>query len=119
MTSSVCYPLLFLTSSFIVVPALMEHNSIPGITNTKPGGLRKLLESVTKVRATVEDIESMLTEVLQALKTSFVEPNLISQIFKQVLYNNLTIDEHIENQLKTFLIKCLSLKTHYSYSYYY
>ena len=79
----------------------MEHNSIPGITNTKPGGLRKLLESVTKVRATVEDIESMLTEVLQALKTSFVEPNLISQIFKQVciLYDNLTIDEHIENQL--------------------
>ena len=103
MTSSVCYPCtsLPLTSSFIVVPALMEHNSTPGITNTKPGGLRKLLESVTKVRATVEDIESMLTEVLQALKTSFVEPNLISQIFKQVciLYGYLTIDEHIENQL--------------------
>ena len=71
------------------------------IANTKPGGLRKLLESVTKVRVTAEDIASMLTEVLQALKTSFVEPNLISQIFKQVciLYDNLTIDEHIENQL--------------------
>ena len=67
MTSSLLSTSLSLTSSFIVVPALMEHNSIPGITNTKPGGLRKLLESVTKVRATVEDIESMLTEVLQAL----------------------------------------------------
>ena len=101
MTSSLLSTFLSLTSSFIVVPALMEHNSIPGITNTKPGGLRKLLESVTKVRATVEDIESMLTEVLQALKTCFVEPNLISQIFKQVciLYDNLTVDEHIENQL--------------------
>ena len=97
MTSSVCS----LTSSFIVVPALIEHNSIPGITKTKPGGLRMLLESVTKVRVTVEDIESMLTEVLQALKTCFVEPNLISPIFKQVciLYDNLSIDEHIENQL--------------------
>ena len=95
MTSSVCLLSTShsLTSSFIVVPALMEHNSIPGITNTKPGGLRKLLESVTKVRVTVEDIESMLTEVLRALKTSFVEPNLISQIFKQVciLYDNLTM----------------------------
>ena len=95
MTSSVCLlsTSLSLTSSFIVVPALMEQNSIPGITNTKKGGLRKLLESVTKVRATVEDIESVLTEVLQALKSCFVKSNLISQIFKQVciLYDNITI----------------------------
>ena len=89
MPSSLLSTPLSLTSSFIVVPALMEHNSIPGITNTKPGGLHKLLESVTKVRPTVGDIESMLTEVLQALKTSFKHVC--------ILYDNLTIDEHIEN----------------------
>lgn len=63
----------------------MEHQSIPGLTNTRPIGWgRTLLGMVKTLTVSVDDIEQLLDDLFTLLEYCLVDPDVIEQMFKQV-----------------------------------
>ena len=64
------------------VPGLMEHDSIPGISSSRPIGSRSF--GHTHPVVTVETILSKLTDVVDCLTRNYLDPSLTQQILRQV-----------------------------------
>ncbi|XP_068711585.1 unconventional myosin-Va-like isoform X2 [Montipora foliosa] len=67
----------------MIVPGMLEYESIPGVSSSKPFGGR------TKSHAdiTVKSITHMLTDFLAILNSHCVDPEIIKQVFRQLFYN--------------------------------
>lgn len=75
-----------------VVPGLLEHESIPGLTSTRPVGWGRTLFGIVKpVIVTVNDVEKFLNDLLNQLEFCLVDTYLIEQMFKQVSGNIIMI----------------------------
>ncbi|XP_063217828.1 unconventional myosin-Va isoform X2 [Bacillus rossius redtenbacheri] len=77
----------------MIVPAVLEHEAILGLSGQKPSGLRGRSSSVTRDLDSPIDVEKALDTLLQKLKSfhrclSFhgVDPELIVQVFRQMFY---------------------------------
>ncbi|XP_074612959.1 unconventional myosin-Va-like isoform X2 [Acropora palmata] len=66
----------------MIVPGMLEYESIPGVSSSKPFGGR------TKSHAdiTVKTITNRLTNVLAILNAHCVDPEIIKQVFRQLFY---------------------------------
>ena len=76
----------------IKVPAVLEHDAIPGISN-KPSGLRgrsssvaRELESPVDPQRAMQTLLKELTGFYLTLSMHSVDPELMPQVFKQVCY---------------------------------
>ncbi|XP_003391776.2 PREDICTED: unconventional myosin-Vb-like [Amphimedon queenslandica] len=71
----------------LIVPGLLEHESILCLTSARPVGWgRTLLGIVKPVIVTVSDIERFLNDLLNQLEFCLVDTYLIEQMFKQIFY---------------------------------
>nr|CAD7420159.1 unnamed protein product [Timema poppensis] len=77
----------------MVVPAILEHEAIPGLPGQKPMGMRGRSTSVVREIESPVDIQKALDVLLHELKgfhrlLSFhgVDPELIVQVFRQIFY---------------------------------
>lgn len=77
----------------IIVKAMLEYESLPGVTDaTKPSGLRSIAfgNDSTGVKGkehfTIEYLLKKLTEFLNVLNSHGVDPEIVSQIFKQLFF---------------------------------
>nr|CAD7463211.1 unnamed protein product [Timema tahoe] len=77
----------------MVVPAILEHEAIPGLPGQKPMGMRGRSTSVVREIESPLDIQKALDVLLHELKgfhrlLSFhgVDPELIVQVFRQIFY---------------------------------
>nr|CAD7430254.1 unnamed protein product [Timema monikensis] len=77
----------------MVVPAILEHEAIPGLPGQKPMGMRGRSTSVVRDIESPVDIQKALDVLLHELKgfhrlLSFhgVDPELIVQVFRQIFY---------------------------------
>lgn len=66
----------------MIVPGMLEYESIPGVSSSKPFGGR------TKAHAdvTVKSITKMLSNFLAILNAHCVDPEIIKQVFRQLFY---------------------------------
>jgi myosin-5 len=77
----------------MIVPAILEHEAISGLSSQKPGGMRGRASSVVREPESPVDIQKALDTLLQEL-TAFhrslgfhgVDPELITQVFRQVTF---------------------------------
>ena len=70
----------------ILVPGLMEHDPLPGIsTSANVGSIRKLLgATASKRKVSVDDVENSLSNLTFVLRSRAVQPTIIGQLLKQV-----------------------------------
>ena len=78
---------------FCLVPGLMEYESIPGISTSRPTGSRTL--GHTQPSVTVETVLTTLTKVVQCLEGNYLDPHLTQQIFRQVSVCHLVLWLHV------------------------
>lgn len=100
----------------LIVPAILEHEEIPGISGNKPSGFRGRAASVTSpVSAEVKPTTALLQELTShhKLMTFYgIDPEVISQIFRQTFYflcalslNNLLLRKDLCHWSKGFQIR--------------
>ncbi|XP_072396790.1 unconventional myosin-Va isoform X1 [Diabrotica undecimpunctata] len=76
----------------LIVPAILEHEEIPGISGNKPSGFRSRIgssSSVTSPTGSQKPTAALLQELTNHYKILMyygVDPEVISQIFKQIFY---------------------------------
>ncbi|KAG1680851.1 Unconventional myosin-Va [Nymphon striatum] len=77
----------------LIVPAILEHDAIPGISGKKPLGMRGRSSSVAKeVESPCDPIQALetlmneLTHFHKVLNLHGVDPELVSQVFNQIFY---------------------------------
>ena len=71
-------------SPFRTVPGLVEHESIPGITTSRPIGMKWFFKSCDRISVTVEMVIKEIDAMVTTLKQNYVDPELVSQIIRQV-----------------------------------
>lgn len=77
----------------LVVPAVLEHDPIPGISDSKPVARRVRSHHPS---ATVTDITDLLDRVRLACEHNSVDPRLSKQMLSQLFYHiNATVCNHI------------------------
>lgn len=76
----------------LIVPAILEHEAIPGMSG-KPSGLRGRTSSLAQEQEVTVDPQRALDIMLKELNAFYnvlslhgVDPELVSQVFKQILY---------------------------------
>ena len=69
------------------VPGLLEHEAIPGISTSRPIGSKKKTLGSGDAVVTVETVLSEISSILDVLQENFVEPQITSQIIRQVRTN--------------------------------
>ena len=77
----------------MIVPAILEHEAISGLSGQKPGGMRGRASSVVREPESPVDVQKALDCLLQELSAFHrslgfhgVDPELIIQVFRQVSY---------------------------------
>ncbi|XP_022250756.1 unconventional myosin-Va-like isoform X1 [Limulus polyphemus] len=77
----------------LIVPAVLEHEAIPGISGNKPLGMRGRTSSLSRELESPVDPERALDTLQREMNTFFkvlnlhgVDPELITQVFKQLFY---------------------------------
>ncbi|XP_021923468.1 unconventional myosin-Va [Zootermopsis nevadensis] len=77
----------------MIVPAILEHEAISGLSGQKPGGMRGRASSVVREPESPVDIQKALDTLLQELSSFHrslgfhgVDPELIVQVFRQLFY---------------------------------
>jgi myosin-5 len=77
----------------MIVPAILEHEAISGLSGQKPGGMRGRASSVVREPESPVDVQKALDSLLQELSAFHrslgfhgVDPELIIQVFRQVSY---------------------------------
>lgn len=76
----------------MVVPAILEHEAIAGLSGQKPSGMRGRAASVSQEARSpgsteMHELDALLAQLSTAHKTlgfHGVDPELIAQVFKQV-----------------------------------
>ncbi|XP_022802810.1 unconventional myosin-Va-like isoform X2 [Stylophora pistillata] len=66
----------------MIVPGMLEYESIPGVSSSKPFGGR----SKAHADITVKSITKMLSNFLAILNAHCVDPEIIKQVFRQLFY---------------------------------
>lgn len=76
-----------------IVPAILEHEAIPGISGNKPSGMRGRSSSIARETESPMDPQRALDSLLKEMGAFFkvlsihgVDPELITQIYKQLFY---------------------------------
>ncbi|KAF8788252.1 unconventional myosin-Va-like isoform X3 [Argiope bruennichi] len=76
-----------------IVPAILEHEAIPGISGNKPSGMRGRSSSVAREVDAPIDPQAALDGLLRELGAFFkvlsihgVDPEIITQVYKQLFY---------------------------------
>ncbi|XP_062512560.1 unconventional myosin-Vb-like isoform X2 [Corticium candelabrum] len=88
----------------MIVPGLLEYESIPGVSHSKPFGLRNVSgkgkgrgsQSPGAEACTVNSIIKELSRVMETLSRQCIDPQLVKQIFRQIFY---TIGAYMLNNL--------------------
>lgn len=77
----------------MIVPAILEHEAILGLSGQKPGGMRGRASSVVREPESPVDVQKALDTLLQELSAFHrslgfhgVDPELITQVFRQVSF---------------------------------
>ena len=77
----------------MIVPAILEHEAISGLSGQKPGGMRGRASSVVREPESPVDVQKALDSLLKELSAFHrslgfhgVDPELIIQVFRQVSY---------------------------------
>lgn len=77
----------------LIVPAVLEHEAIPGISGNKPLGMRgrsssiaRELENPVDPQVALDSLLKELTAFYRVLSLHGVDPELLSQVFKQLFY---------------------------------
>lgn len=101
----------------LIVPAILEHEEIPGISGNKPSGFRGrtsslALDSPVSNQKPTTALLQELTNHHKILTFYGVDPEVVSQIFKQVFYflcasslNNLLLRKELCHWSKGFQIR--------------
>ncbi|KAJ8966303.1 hypothetical protein NQ314_003568 [Rhamnusium bicolor] len=103
----------------LIVPAILEHEEIPGISGNKPSGFRgrtsslaRELDSPVTSQKPTHALLQELTNHHKILTFYGVDPEVISQVFKQVFYflcasslNNLLLRKELCHWSKGFQIR--------------
>ncbi|KAF8652757.1 hypothetical protein AX16_004253 [Volvariella volvacea WC 439] len=73
--------------SKMVIPALIESQSLPGFTTSDGGGrlFNRLLNTNTQPAFSMDDILNLLNKVWKALKSYYMEESVIQQVFTELL----------------------------------
>ncbi len=69
------------------MPGLVEHESIPGITSSRPIGSKGSAESHDSPLISVEMVVKEINAMVMTLRQNYVDPEIVSQIIRQVHYN--------------------------------
>jgi myosin-5 len=72
----------------MVIPALIESQSLPGFTTSDGGGGRlfnRLLNTNSQPAFSMDDVLNLLNKVWKALKSYYVEVSVIHQVFTELL----------------------------------
>lgn len=71
----------------IVVPAIIESQSLPGFVTNDVGGrlLNRLLTGAHGPQYTMDDIVSVLNQIWKCLKSYYVEPSVMQQVITDLL----------------------------------
>ncbi|KAH9495975.1 Unconventional myosin-Va, partial [Bulinus truncatus] len=102
-----------------IVPAILEHEAIAGLTASKPSGLRGRSSSTAKDSDDGKDSQHALDALMRTLnsymkivKQHAVDPELVKQIFRQLFYylcagalNNLLLRKDMCNWSKGMQIR--------------
>jgi myosin-5 len=77
----------------MIVPAILEHEAIMGLSGQKPGGMRGRASSVVREPESPVDVQKAMDTLLQELSAFHrtlgfhgVDPELIIQVFRQVRF---------------------------------
>ncbi|PSN35591.1 Unconventional myosin-Va [Blattella germanica] len=92
----------------MIVPAILEHEAISGLSGQKPGGMRGRASSVVREPESPVDIQKALDTLLQEL-TAFhrslgfhgVDPELIVQVFRQGVIH------HLEERVQPMIVPAI------------
>ncbi|EJF62548.1 P-loop containing nucleoside triphosphate hydrolase protein [Dichomitus squalens] len=73
--------------SKMVIPALIESQSLPGFTTTDGGGrlFNRLLSSNTQPAYSMDDILNLLNKVWRSLKSYYMEESVVQQVITELL----------------------------------
>ncbi|OBZ75050.1 Myosin-2A [Grifola frondosa] len=73
--------------SKMVIPALIESQSLPGFTTTDGGGrlFNRLLNSNTQPAHSMDDILNLLNKVWRSLKSYYMEDSVVQQVITELL----------------------------------
>ncbi|OCH95234.1 hypothetical protein OBBRIDRAFT_816659 [Obba rivulosa] len=73
--------------SKMVIPALIESQSLPGFTTTDGGGrlFNRLLNSNTQPAYSMDDILNLLNKVWKSLKSYYMEDSVVQQVITELL----------------------------------
>ncbi|KDQ59406.1 hypothetical protein JAAARDRAFT_153198 [Jaapia argillacea MUCL 33604] len=73
--------------SKMVIPALIESQSLPGFTTSDGGGrlFNRLLNSNTQPAYNMDDILNLMNKVWQSLKSYYMEESVIQQVITELL----------------------------------
>ncbi|KAF9813001.1 hypothetical protein IEO21_05834 [Rhodonia placenta] len=73
--------------SKMVIPALIESQSLPGFTTTDGGGrlFNRLLNSNTPPAYSMDDILNLLNKVWKSLKSYYMEDSVVQQVITELL----------------------------------
>ncbi|KAI0928102.1 hypothetical protein AcW2_004226 [Taiwanofungus camphoratus] len=73
--------------SKMVIPALIESQSLPGFTTTDGGGrlFNRLLNSNTQPAYSMDDILNLLNKVWKSLKSYYMEDSVVQQVVTELL----------------------------------
>ncbi|KAI6111535.1 myosin 5 [Pisolithus croceorrhizus] len=71
----------------MVIPALIESQSLPGFTTSDGGGrlFNRLLNSNTQPAYSMDDILNLLNKLWKSLKSYYTEESVIQQVFTELL----------------------------------
>ncbi|KAK3767729.1 hypothetical protein RRG08_052875 [Elysia crispata] len=102
-----------------IVPAILEHEAIAGLTASKPSGLRgrassnaKEMEDGKDSQISLDALMRVLNSYMRIVKQHAVDPELVKQIFRQLFYylcagalNNLLLRKDMCNWSKGMQIR--------------
>uniref|UniRef100_A0A0B7BI25 Dilute domain-containing protein n=1 Tax=Arion vulgaris TaxID=1028688 RepID=A0A0B7BI25_9EUPU len=102
-----------------IVPAILEHDAIAGLTASKPSGLRgrassnaKEMEDGRSSQHSLDALMRTLNSYIKIMRQHAVDPELIKQIFRQLFYflcagalNNLLLRKDMCNWSKGMQIR--------------
>lgn len=72
--------------SKMIIPALIESQSLPGFTSSEGAGrLFRLLGSNTAPAYTMDDILNLLNKVWKSLKSFYMEESVVQQVVTELL----------------------------------
>lgn len=107
--------------SKMVIPALIESQSLPGFTTSDGGGrfFNRLMNSNTQPAFSMDDILNLLNKVWRSLKSYYMEESVVHQVITELLkligvtsFNDLLMRRNFSSWKRGM---CLCLRIHSRY----